>query len=109
MKAAAQEVKGYVECEAAVCPPFAQLPYAFAIQFQEVPFYEAVQFRVGGCEANEVEENEAHARLRVDTVENMVHGGKSGPALKRGDPDGSLLMARVAPKQPEDRMPPEHE
>lgn len=47
--------------------------------------------------------------LRLDTVELMRRGGKSGPALVPGDPDGSELVRRVSTADLDDRMPPEHE
>jgi hypothetical protein len=47
------------------------------------------------------------ARLRLDTVEVMTKGGKSGPAVKPGDPAGSLLLNRVADDDESSRMPPE--
>lgn len=49
------------------------------------------------------------AKLRLDTVELMLKGGKSGPALQRGQPDKSPLITRVATTDLADRMPPEHE
>ena len=49
------------------------------------------------------------SKLRLDTVELMLKGGKSGPALQRGQPDKSLLITRVATTDLADRMPPEHE
>jgi len=49
------------------------------------------------------------ARLRLDTVELMLKGGKSGPALQRGQPDQSPLITRVATTDLAERMPPEHE
>ena len=49
------------------------------------------------------------AGLRVDTVESMLRGGKDGPAFKRGEPDASPLVRRVAEKDIAERMPPEHE
>jgi hypothetical protein len=49
------------------------------------------------------------SNLRLDTVELMRRGGKSGPVLVPGKPDASPLLERVATADPEDRMPPEHE
>ena len=49
------------------------------------------------------------ARLRLDTVESMLQGGKSGPAVRRGDAVKSLLIQRVIETQLDERMPPEHE
>ena len=49
------------------------------------------------------------AGLRLDTVALMIHGGKSGPAILRGNPDKSPLFQRVANPDPHERMPPEHE
>lgn len=49
------------------------------------------------------------SNLRLDTVELMRRGGKSGPALVPGRPEASPILERVASTDPEDRMPPEHE
>src|SRR5262245_9672300 len=47
------------------------------------------------------------AQLRLDTVALMVAGGKSGSAVKPGDPAGSLLLDRVGDPEESTRMPPE--
>lgn len=47
--------------------------------------------------------------LRLDTVQSLIQGGGSGPALVVGDPDQSLLIRRVATSDLAERMPPEHE
>lgn len=49
------------------------------------------------------------ARLRLDTVELMLQGGKSGAAFTRGKPEESLIIQRVTAPDMEERMPPEHE
>jgi hypothetical protein len=49
------------------------------------------------------------SNLRLDTVELMRRGGKSGPALVPGKPESSPILERVSAADPEDRMPPEHE
>src|SRR5262245_52571789 len=46
-------------------------------------------------------------KLRVDTVALIAKGGKSGPAIKPGDPAGSLLIERVSDADDDTRMPPE--
>ncbi len=47
-------------------------------------------------------------KLRLDTLENALKGGKGGPALKPGDPDASELIKRVElPKDNDDHMPTE--
>lgn len=49
-------------------------------------------------------------KLRLDTQELALKGGKGGPAYKAGDVDGSELIKRVSlPKDNDDRMPPEGE
>lgn len=49
-------------------------------------------------------------KLRLDTLEAAVKGGKDGPAIKAGDAAGSPLIQRVSlPKDNDDRMPPEGE
>ncbi len=47
--------------------------------------------------------------LRLDTVAAMRAGGDSGPVIHAGHPRSSLLLARVASADVEERMPPEHE
>lgn len=47
--------------------------------------------------------------LRLDTVELMMEGGGSGPAVEKGKPEESLLLERVAATDVLERMPPEHE
>lgn len=49
------------------------------------------------------------ARLRLDTVQAILQGGKSGPALVPGRPADSLLFQRITASDAEERMPPEHE
>lgn len=47
-------------------------------------------------------------KLRLDSLENALKGGKGGPALKPGDPDASELIKRVElPKDNDDHMPTE--
>ncbi|MBC23461.1 MAG: hypothetical protein CMJ32_06040 [Phycisphaerae bacterium] len=45
-------------------------------------------------------------RLGLDSREAMLKGGRSGPAIIPGDPDGSLLIQRVTTRDPQDMMPP---
>jgi mono/diheme cytochrome c family protein len=45
------------------------------------------------------------ARLRMDSVEALQKGGKSGALLKPGDPENSLMMRRVLGLDGEDQMP----
>ncbi len=47
------------------------------------------------------------ASLRLDTVESMLKGGKSGAAILPGDPSHSLLIQRVTSTNLDERMPPE--
>jgi len=49
------------------------------------------------------------AGLRLDTADLMAAGGDSGPAVVKGDPAASLVLARVADANPTTRMPPEGE
>ncbi len=49
------------------------------------------------------------ARLRLDTVRGILQGGKSGPAIRSGEAEQSLLVQRVAQTNLDERMPPEHE
>ncbi len=46
--------------------------------------------------------------LRLDSVDNMVRGGKSGPALVPFEPDQSLLYKFITPREgAAPRMPPQ--
>lgn len=45
------------------------------------------------------------ARLRMDSIEALQKGGKSGALLKAGDPENSLIMRRVLGLDGEDQMP----
>ena len=38
--------------------------------------------------------------LQLDSREHMLTGGKSGPAIKPGDPDNSLLMQAIRQTHP---------
>ena len=42
--------------------------------------------------------------MRVSSVEDLLRGGESGPALVPGDPDASLILSKVQGERPE--MPP---
>jgi uncharacterized membrane protein/mono/diheme cytochrome c family protein len=44
-------------------------------------------------------------RLRMDSVEALKAGGKSGPLFRPGDPEQSLIMRRVLGLDGEDQMP----
>src|SRR5579863_7685804 len=43
--------------------------------------------------------------LQLDTREHMLAGGKSGPAIKPGDPDSSLLIQAIRQTHPRLKMP----
>jgi hypothetical protein len=49
------------------------------------------------------------ANLRLDTVAQILKGGRSGSAIDRKEVAHSLILERVADTDPETRMPPEHE
>jgi mono/diheme cytochrome c family protein len=50
----------------------------------------------------------AKGGLRFDTADGAFRGGDSGePAIRKGEPDKSLLMARIVSKDRDDVMPPE--
>ncbi len=52
----------------------------------------------------------AKGGLRLDTADGAFAGGDSGePAIRKGEPDRSLLLTRVLSKERDDRMPPEGE
>ncbi|MES1257739.1 MAG: DUF1549 domain-containing protein, partial [Acidobacteriota bacterium] len=44
--------------------------------------------------------------LQLDTREHLLEGGKSGPAIVPGDPDGSLMMQALRQTHPRLKMPP---
>jgi len=44
--------------------------------------------------------------LRLDSREGMLEGGASGPAIKPGDPDNSLLIQAIRQTHPRLKMPP---
>jgi uncharacterized membrane protein len=45
------------------------------------------------------------ARLRMDSIEGLQKGGKSGVLVKPGDPENSLMLRRVLGLDGEDQMP----
>ncbi len=47
------------------------------------------------------------AGLRLDTVESLLSGGDSGPAITAGQSSASLLIERIRQSDPNERMPPE--
>jgi mono/diheme cytochrome c family protein len=49
--------------------------------------------------------DDPQARLRLDSREGVLRGGRSGPAIVPGDPDGSLLLKKVRESNPKLRMP----
>ena len=51
---------------------------------------------------------QTEGKLRLDSLEVVLKGGKGGPALMAGDAAASELIKRVSlPKEDDDRMPPE--
>jgi uncharacterized membrane protein len=53
-------------------------------------------------------DGKAKGKLRMDTFEMLVKGGKDGPAIKPGSADKSLIVERIElPKDDDDHMPPE--
>jgi mono/diheme cytochrome c family protein len=44
--------------------------------------------------------------LQLDTREHLLAGGKSGPAIKPGDPENSLLVQAIRQTHPRLKMPP---
>src|SRR5262249_53501975 len=50
--------------------------------------------------------NAAPAELRLDSPEGLLKGGTSGKAVLPGDADKSLLLARIADPNGNNRMPP---
>src|SRR3982751_702693 len=46
------------------------------------------------------------AGLRLDSRSALLHGGDSGPAIKVGDPDASLLTKAIRQIDPDLAMPP---
>lgn len=51
--------------------------------------------------------SKAKGGLRLDSLANALNGGNSGePALKQGDPGGSLILHLIQSGDPDERMPP---
>ncbi len=51
-------------------------------------------------------EEKTKGSLRVDHIDALLHGGDSGPALVRGEPESSLLIEAVRRADPDFAMPP---
>ena len=47
------------------------------------------------------------AKLRLDSLDNVFRGGRSGPAVTAGKSAESVLYLRVSSRDPDERMPPE--
>lgn len=72
------------------------------VSFSEhvLPIFE--QHGCTGCHGGALQEND----LRVDSVDELLEGGVSGPAVVPGDADGSLLIQQMSPNPPlGNRMP----
>ncbi len=53
-------------------------------------------------------ESKSKGKLRLDTYELLVKGGKEGPGIEPGNPKESNILVRIAlPKDDEEHMPPE--
>ncbi|HEV3028690.1 MAG TPA: DUF1549 domain-containing protein, partial [Planctomycetota bacterium] len=50
--------------------------------------------------------DKSKAGLRLDSRSALLHGGDSGPAIKAGDPEGSLLLKAIRQVDPDLAMPP---
>jgi mono/diheme cytochrome c family protein len=61
-----------------------------------------LQKRCAACHAR----GHAKGGLRLDTPAQVLQGGDSGPAIKPGDPDGSLLIKLIEGRAGGKRMPP---
>jgi hypothetical protein len=60
--------------------------------------------RCGSCHGPEKQK----AELRLDSLEGLLKGGHSGPALVAGKPGESLIIKRLLlPVSDEDHMPPD--
>ena len=60
---------------------------------------------VNHCYGCHSAETKVAARLRVDDYNGILRGGQSGPAVVPGDPESSLLIARVSHTDAKRRMP----
>ncbi|MBR90512.1 MAG: hypothetical protein CMO66_04465 [Verrucomicrobiales bacterium] len=83
-----------------------QMPAAEKITKEQAEFFESKirAIFVDNCYECHSADSRAKADLYLDSKAGMVAGGDSGPALKPGDPDGSLFIKRV--KSAVDPMPP---
>jgi cytochrome c553 len=83
-------------------PPARELPPEID-PFRDV-IHPVLVARCAGCHGEE----EDQGKLRVDTAELLLAGGRSGPATLPGKPDKSLLVQRMRlPVDDTDHMPPE--
>ncbi len=54
-------------------------------------------------------ESKAKGKLRMDRYDLLLKGGKEGPAIEPGNPEGSNILIRIAlPEDDEEHMPPEN-
>src|SRR4051812_347746 len=56
-----------------------------------------------------IEQNKAKGGLALDTREALLKGGDSGPGVKPGNPEGSLLIKAISYKDADLQMPPKGE
>src|SRR5260370_22570753 len=89
---------------------FAAMLCASSVRAQDDTFFERKIRRIlaGTCFKCHGGERTS-AKLRVDSREALLKGGRSGPALAPGDPDKSLLVRVLLPTKDKDalHMPPE--
>jgi mono/diheme cytochrome c family protein len=94
---------GYGEPPAGEAPPRAPMPTSDPRVFEDVVL-PVVKQKCAGCHTADT----AKGRLRLDSFEALMKGGKAGPAVEVGDARRSLLMRRIETPISDDRhMPPE--
>ena len=79
-------------------------PSAEGIEFFEKSVRPVLVANCSGCHSATA--SKVRGGLRVDSLESLLAGGDSGPAIVPGDPDASLLVKAIRYRDPDTEMPP---
>jgi mono/diheme cytochrome c family protein len=79
-------------------------PTADQVEFFEKSVRPVLVANCHGCHSATA--SKIRGGLRVDSLQGLLAGGDSGPAIVPGDPDGSLLVQAVRHLDPDTGMPP---
>ncbi|MSU85712.1 MAG: hypothetical protein EXS21_11485 [Pedosphaera sp.] len=74
------------------------------IQFFETKIRPLLADHCYSCHSAKAEKVKGH--LQVDSLENLLQGGDSGPALVPGDPENSLIIKAIRYRDLDLQMPP---